>query len=80
MMHLDTHVHSIRILYMPPIYSIISFFSYRFFRSYTYYALVQVGTLPLFFCPGLTLIPYTVYEVCRSWFIFFGEIRRLRFT
>jgi len=29
----------IRILYMPPIYAIISFLSYRFFRSYTYYSL-----------------------------------------
>src|ERR1700733_8575049 len=25
-----------RILYMPPVFAIISFFSYRFFRSYTY--------------------------------------------
>jgi len=32
----------IRILYMPPIYAIISFFSYRFFRDYTYYSLVEV--------------------------------------
>jgi len=31
----------LRILYMPPIYAIIAFFSYRFFRDYTYYALVQ---------------------------------------
>ena len=23
-----------------------------------------------------TFLVYTVYEVCRSWFIFFGEIRR----
>lgn len=33
----------IRILYMPPVYAIISFFSYRFFRSYTYYALAEVA-------------------------------------
>ncbi|KAG8827697.1 hypothetical protein FS842_008317 [Serendipita sp. 407] len=32
----------IRILYMPPVFAIISFFSYRFFRSYTYYSLVEV--------------------------------------
>ncbi|KAH8111564.1 DUF300-domain-containing protein [Phellopilus nigrolimitatus] len=32
----------IRILYMPPVYAIISFFSYRFFRSYTYYELIEV--------------------------------------
>ena len=28
---------------MPPVYAIISFFSYRFFRSYTYYSLVEVA-------------------------------------
>ncbi|KAF7305370.1 hypothetical protein HMN09_00789200 [Mycena chlorophos] len=33
----------IRILYMPPVYAIISFFSYRFFRSYTYYSLIEVA-------------------------------------
>lgn len=33
----------IRILYMPPVYSVISFLSYRFFRDYTYYSLIQVG-------------------------------------
>ncbi|OCB90250.1 DUF300-domain-containing protein [Sanghuangporus baumii] len=27
---------------MPPVYAIISFFSYRFFRSYTYYELIEV--------------------------------------
>ncbi|EDR09079.1 uncharacterized protein LACBIDRAFT_296311 [Laccaria bicolor S238N-H82] len=35
----------LRILYMPPVYSIISFFSYRYFRSYTYYSFIQVGDL-----------------------------------
>ncbi|KAL0072406.1 hypothetical protein AAF712_000169 [Marasmius tenuissimus] len=33
----------LRVLYMPPVYAIISFFSYRFFRHYTYYSLVQVA-------------------------------------
>ncbi|KII84943.1 hypothetical protein PLICRDRAFT_45794 [Plicaturopsis crispa FD-325 SS-3] len=33
----------IRILYMPPVYAIISFFSYRFFRDYTYYELIEVA-------------------------------------
>ncbi|KAF7340775.1 hypothetical protein MSAN_02106100 [Mycena sanguinolenta] len=33
----------IRILYMPPVYAIISFFSYRFFRSYTYYSMIYVA-------------------------------------
>jgi hypothetical protein len=28
---------------MPPVYAIISFFSYRFFRKYTYYALIEVA-------------------------------------
>ncbi|KAI0280622.1 DUF300-domain-containing protein [Russula aff. rugulosa BPL654] len=32
----------IRILYTPPITAIISFLSYRFFRSYTYYSLIEV--------------------------------------
>jgi len=31
----------VRILLMPPVYATISFFSYRYFRSYTYYALVE---------------------------------------
>ncbi|KAJ7250701.1 DUF300-domain-containing protein [Mycena rebaudengoi] len=33
----------IRILYMPAVYAIISFFSYRFFRSYTYYSFIYVA-------------------------------------
>ncbi|THU93985.1 DUF300-domain-containing protein [Dendrothele bispora CBS 962.96] len=33
----------LRILYMPPVYAVISFFSYRFFRSYTYYSLIEVA-------------------------------------
>jgi hypothetical protein len=28
---------------MPPVYAVISFFSYRYFRSYTYYELIEVG-------------------------------------
>lgn len=28
---------------MPPVYAIISFFSYRFFRHYTYYSFIEVG-------------------------------------
>jgi len=32
----------IRILYLPPVFGIISFFSYRYFRDYTYYELVQI--------------------------------------
>jgi len=33
----------IRILLMPPIYAIISFFSYRYFRDYVYYSFVQAA-------------------------------------
>ncbi|KAJ7100568.1 DUF300-domain-containing protein [Mycena crocata] len=33
----------IRILYMPAVYAVISFFSYRYFRSYTYYSLIYVA-------------------------------------
>ncbi|KAJ7687812.1 organic solute transporter Ostalpha-domain-containing protein [Mycena rosella] len=33
----------IRILYMPAVYGVISFFSYRYFRSYTYYSLIYVA-------------------------------------
>jgi len=33
----------LRILYMPPIYAVISFFSYRYFRSYTYYDLIETA-------------------------------------
>jgi hypothetical protein len=33
----------IRILYMPPVYGVISFLSYRFFRDYTYYSFIEVG-------------------------------------
>jgi hypothetical protein len=42
----------LRILYMPPVYAVVSFFSYRYFRSYTYYSLAETGafspTLPTF--------------------------------
>lgn len=33
----------LRVLYMPPVYAVISFFSYRYFRSYTYYELIEVA-------------------------------------
>ncbi|KAH9168370.1 organic solute transporter Ostalpha-domain-containing protein [Lactarius sanguifluus] len=32
----------LRILYMPPVYAVVSFFSYRYFRSYTYYSLSEI--------------------------------------
>ncbi|KAL1940982.1 hypothetical protein VTO73DRAFT_7618 [Trametes versicolor] len=35
----------IRILYMPAVYAIISFFSYRYFRSYTYYDLIETAQI-----------------------------------
>jgi Organic solute transporter Ostalpha len=40
----DFIASSIRILYMPLVYAVISFFSYRFFREYTYYSFIEVGT------------------------------------
>jgi len=33
----------LRILYMPPVYAIVSFFSYRYFRSYTYYSFIEAA-------------------------------------
>jgi hypothetical protein len=38
-------VFRIRILYMPPVYAVVSFFSYRFFRDYTYYSLGETSAL-----------------------------------
>ncbi|KAK7057130.1 organic solute transporter Ostalpha-domain-containing protein [Favolaschia claudopus] len=38
----DQQRQIIRILYMPPVYAVISFLSYRYFRDYTYYSLVEV--------------------------------------
>ena len=38
--------HSLRILYMPAVYAVISFLSYRFFRDYTYYDLIETGMWP----------------------------------
>ncbi|KIY62145.1 DUF300-domain-containing protein [Cylindrobasidium torrendii FP15055 ss-10] len=33
----------LRILYMPTVYAVISFFSYRYFREYTYYSLIEIA-------------------------------------
>ena len=33
---------------MPPVYAVISFFSYRYFRDYTYYDLIETGECPRF--------------------------------
>ncbi|KJA22431.1 hypothetical protein HYPSUDRAFT_41052 [Hypholoma sublateritium FD-334 SS-4] len=33
----------LRILYMPPVYAIISFCSYRFYRDYVYYSFIEVA-------------------------------------
>ncbi|CAK5282116.1 unnamed protein product [Mycena citricolor] len=46
----------IRILYMPPVYAVISFFSYRYFRSYTYYSLIYVAYEALTLSAFLLLI------------------------
>ena len=43
-MILSTHLQCrLRILFMPPVYAIISFLSYRFFRYYTYYSFIYIG-------------------------------------
>lgn len=39
----NQYLPRLRILYMPPVYAIISFFSYRYFRDYTYYDLIETG-------------------------------------
>ncbi|KAF9481499.1 DUF300-domain-containing protein [Pholiota conissans] len=38
----------LRVLYMPPVYAIISFFSYRFYRNYIYYSFIEAVTLSAF--------------------------------
>ncbi|THH14594.1 hypothetical protein EW146_g5764 [Bondarzewia mesenterica] len=45
----------IRILWMPPVYAIISFFSYRFFRDYTYYSLIEVDGTDVFLQKAITI-------------------------
>lgn len=60
---------------MPPVYAVISFFSYRYFRSYTYYSLIESSAylffpsffflsvfLSLFFYPMFTL-PYGLASI-----------------
>lgn len=42
---LNFSARRLRILYMPPVYAVISFFSFRYFRSYTYYDLIETGML-----------------------------------
>ncbi|KAI0291173.1 DUF300-domain-containing protein [Multifurca ochricompacta] len=46
----------LRILYMPPVYAVISFFSYRFFRSYTYYSLIETGACAITLSAFLLLL------------------------
>ncbi len=54
---------------MPPIYAVISFFSYRYFRSYTYYDLVETGEfLHIFIRPAhLRLCRSAAYEVTNGY-------------
>lgn len=51
---------------MPPIYAIISFFSYRFFRDYTYYSLIEVAyeavTISAFFLLLVEIVAATSSE------------------
>lgn len=52
---IDELLHaSLRVLYMPPVYAVVSFLSYRFFRSYTYYSLAESGALWLYCLVDIT--------------------------
>lgn len=60
----------IRILYMPPVYAVISFLSYRFFRDYTYYSFIEVGASLLFSrisVPLLIILP-SLWGAKNFWF------------
>ncbi|GAA5884504.1 hypothetical protein JCM6882_005280 [Rhodosporidiobolus microsporus] len=46
----------IRIMWMPAVYGIVSFFSYRFFRSYTYYSVAVVAYESLVLAAFLMLL------------------------
>ncbi|GAA5857727.1 hypothetical protein JCM5353_003327 [Sporobolomyces roseus] len=46
----------IRILWMPAVYGVVSFFSYRFFRSYTYYSVAVVAYEALVLAAFLMLL------------------------
>ncbi|GAA5821243.1 hypothetical protein JCM11251_004529 [Rhodosporidiobolus azoricus] len=46
----------IRIMWMPAVYAIVSFFSYRFFRSYTYYSVAVVAYEALVLAAFLMLL------------------------
>jgi len=50
---------------MPPVYALISFFSFRFFRSYTYYSVAETGELSreLLFSSSVSQSLRLVYEV-----------------
>jgi len=48
---------------MPPVYAIISFFSYRFFHEYTYYSFIEIGAYNTQPDLHYTYV-CTAYEVC----------------
>lgn len=48
---------------MPPVYAIVSFFSYRFFRSYTYYSLAEAGESRLYCLMDIAHGDFAAYEV-----------------
>lgn len=61
---IDELLHaSLRVLYMPPVYAVVSFFSYRYFRSYTYYSLAESGELWLCCLVDITHGSFAAYEV-----------------
>jgi hypothetical protein len=75
-------VNRIRILYMPPVYAIISFLSFRFFRSYTYYSLAETGELAPSFSSALRVSIFSA-SVRGAWCrVIFEDVghSRLRYT
>ena len=52
----------IRILLLPPVFAIISFFSYRYFRDYTYYRLAETVYEALAVSAFLMLLIQYAYE------------------
>lgn len=50
----------VRILLMPPIYAIVSFFSYRYFREYIYYVIVRDASVAFSPYPTTPLLGATL--------------------
>jgi hypothetical protein len=52
---------------MPPIYAVVSFFSYRFFREYTYYSLSEASTLTPSLRERFLAHPHPLHSVRGVW-------------